>query len=73
MEKIYEEYFKISDDKPLSYKVFSTRMIISFLAIVMCLSMASMSAYAYFSYTISSKNNVIVLTFLFIKNSPFVY
>jgi len=60
MKKIYDKHFKISKNIPLTNHIFMNRIIVSICIIILCLSMTSLTAYAYFSYTISSRNNVIV-------------
>lgn len=59
MRKLYNEFFKISDDVKIRDKVMIARIILTVSIMVMCLTAMSMTAYAYFSHDIATSNNII--------------
>ena len=59
MKKLYEEYFKVSEDGKVREKVMITRVVVTVTVMVVCLIAMGVSAYAYFSSDILSASNVI--------------
>ena len=59
MKKLYEEYFKVSEDGKVREKVMITRVVVTVTVMVICLIAMGVSAYAYFSSDILSASNVI--------------
>ncbi len=59
MRKLYNEFFKISEDRKICDKVMIARVVLTVSIMVMCLTAMSMTAYAYFSHNIVTSNNII--------------
>lgn len=59
MRKLYDEFFYIPKHGKVREKVMFTRMVSVIAIVIMCLAAISFSAYAYFSYNITSGSNII--------------
>ena len=59
MRKLYREYFEVSPTEKISDKVMLTRVVFTVITMLICLSAMSLSAYAYFSATVSAGPGVI--------------
>ena len=59
MRKLYDEFFYIPKHGKVREKVMFTRMVSMIAIVIMCLAAISFSAYAYFSYNITSGSNII--------------
>ena len=59
MKRLYNEFFRISKNEKIREKVLVTRVAVIVTTIVFCLAAMSLSAYAHFSYNVSSKTNII--------------
>lgn len=60
MKKFYDKFFKVNDDEVISNSTFVANIVFSMFVMVICVAMMSMSAFAYFSYSLSSSHNTIV-------------
>lgn len=64
MKKFYNEYFRITEGEKIREKVMVARVIVMVVIIISCLVATSITAYAYFSYNITSAaNNIKAATF----------
>lgn len=64
MKNFYNEYFRIVEGEKIREKVMVARVILMVIIIISCLAATSITAYAYFSYDItSSANNIKAATF----------
>ena len=59
MKKLYMEYFHVPRDGKVRDKVMLVRMAVSTVFMILCLAAMSLSAYAYFSCSVASRNNQI--------------
>lgn len=59
MKKLYDNFYKIEDDKPIRENVFLARIATSVIIIVFCLFSMGFAAYGFFSADLSSSSNVI--------------
>lgn len=59
MRKLYNEFFYISKHGKVREKVMLTRLATTITIVIMCLAAMSITAYAYFSYNITSGSNII--------------
>lgn len=59
MRKLYNEFFNVSKHGKISEKAMLTRLVTTITVVVMCLIAMSVTAYAYFSYNITSDSHVI--------------
>lgn len=59
MRKLYNEFFYIPKHGKVREKVMLTRVAMTVMIMVMCLAAMSITAYAYFSYNITSGSNII--------------
>ncbi len=59
MNKLYDDYFKIDDDKPIREKVFLARIAVSICFIIVCLFAMGFAAYGFFAAELSSSSNLI--------------
>lgn len=59
MKKLYNEFFHISKNEKICEKVLVARVAVIVTTIVFCLAAMSLSAYAHFSYNVSSNTNTI--------------
>lgn len=59
MRKLYNEFFYIPKHGRVREKVMLTRIAMTVTIVIMCLAAMSITAYAYFSYNISSGSNII--------------
>lgn len=59
MRKLFNEFFYISKHGKVREKVMLTRLATTITIVIMCLAAMSITAYAYFSYNITSGSNVI--------------
>lgn len=57
MRKFYDDYFRVPKDGIMREKVMLVRITVSIVIMLICLGAMSFSAYAFFSYNISSVNN----------------
>ncbi|MBR3836614.1 MAG: hypothetical protein IKJ74_00570 [Clostridia bacterium] len=59
MRKLYNEFFYIPKHGKVREKVMLTRVAMTIVVMVMCLAAMSITAYAYFSYNVTSGSNII--------------
>ncbi len=59
MRKLFNEFFYIPKHGKIREKVMLTRVVMTITIMVMCLAAMSITAYAYFSYNITSGSNII--------------
>ncbi len=59
MRKIYNEFFYIPKHGKIREKVMLTRIVMTITIMVVCLAAMSFTAYAYFSYNVTSGSNII--------------
>ena len=59
MRKLYNEFFYIPKHGKVREKVMMTRLVSTIAIVIMCLAAMSITAYAYFSYNITSGSNII--------------
>lgn len=59
MKELYEEYFGIPQNGKIREKVMICRTVVTVMIIVLCLIAMSITAYAYFSYEVTSGSNLI--------------
>ena len=59
MRKLYNEFFYIPKHGKVREKVMLTRIAMTVMIVIMCLAAMSFTAYAYFSYNITSGSNII--------------
>ena len=59
MRKLYNEFFYIPKHGKVREKVMLTRVAMTVMIVIMCLAAMSITAYAYFSYNITSGSNII--------------
>lgn len=59
MRKLYNEFFYIPKHGKVREKVMLTRIAMTVTIVIMCLAAMSITAYAYFSYNITSGSNII--------------
>ena len=59
MRKLYNEFFYIPKHGRVREKVMLTRIAMTVTIVIMCLAAMSITAYAYFSYNITSGSNII--------------
>ncbi|MBE6926764.1 MAG: hypothetical protein E7461_07990 [Ruminococcaceae bacterium] len=59
MKKLYEEFFAIPEDGNVPEKVMLTRAVLTVAVILVCLSAMGITAYAYFSHSLTSSQNAI--------------
>lgn len=59
MRKLYDKFFRVSNHEKISGRVMLTRIAVTATIIMICLISMSYTAYAYFSYNITSDSNVI--------------
>jgi len=59
VRKLYNEFFYIPKHGKVREKVMLTRVAMTVMIVIMCLAAMSFTAYAYFSYNISSGSNII--------------
>lgn len=59
MRKLYNEFFHMPKHGKIREKVMVTRVVMTAVIMVMCLAVMSITAYAYFSYNITSGSNII--------------
>lgn len=59
MKKLYDNFYKIEEDKPIRENVFLARIATSVIIIVFCLFSMGFAAYGFFSADLSSSSNVI--------------
>ena len=59
MRKLYNEFFYIPKHGKVREKVMLTRVAMTVMIVIMCLAAMSFTAYAYFSYNITSGSNII--------------
>lgn len=59
MKQLYDNYYKIEEDKPVREKVFLTRIATSIVFIVFCLLSMAFSAFGFYSADVSSSSNTI--------------
>lgn len=59
MRKLYNEFFYIPKHGKVREKVMLTRVAMTIVIMVMCLAAMSITAYAYFSYNVTSGSNII--------------
>ena len=59
MRKLFNEFFYIPKHGKVREKVMLTRIAMTVTIVIMCLAAMSITAYAYFSYNISSGSNII--------------
>ena len=59
MRKLYNEFFYIPKHGKVREKVMLTRVVMTVTIVIMCLAAMSLTAYAYFSYNITSASNTI--------------
>ena len=59
MRKLYNEFFHIPKHGKVREKVMLTRIVTTVTIVIMCLAAMSFTAYAYFSYNITSGSNII--------------
>lgn len=59
MRKLYNEFFYIPKHGKVREKVMHTRIAMTVTIVIMCLAAMSITAYAYFSYNITSGSNII--------------
>ena len=62
MKKLYNEFFHISKNEKICEKVLVARVAVIVTTIVFCLAAMSLSAYAHFSYNVSSNTNIISIS-----------
>lgn len=62
MKKLYNEFFHISKNEKICEKVLVARVAVIVTTIVFCLAAMSLSAYAHFSYNVSSNTNTISIS-----------
>ena len=63
MRKLYNEFFHISKDGQISEKVMLVRITAMSIIMILCLLAMSVSAYAYFSYNVTSVTTIKAATF----------
>ena len=59
MRKLFNEFFYIPQHGKVREKVMLTRIAMTVTIVIMCLAAMSITAYAYFSYNITSGSNII--------------
>ena len=59
MRKLFNEFFYIPQHGKVREKVMMTRLVSTIAIVIMCLAAMSITAYAYFSYNITSGSNII--------------
>lgn len=59
MRKLYNEFFYVPKYGKIREKVMLTRVVMTVMIVIMCLAAMSITAYAYFSYNVTSASNVI--------------
>lgn len=59
MRKLFNEFFYISKHGKVREKVMLTRLATTITIVIMCLAAMSITAYAYFSYNVTSGSNII--------------
>ena len=59
MRELYNEFFYIPKHGKIREKVMLTRIVSTIAIVIMCLAAMSITAYAYFSYNITSGSNTI--------------
>lgn len=59
VKQLYDNYYKIEEDKPVREKVFLTRIATSIVFIVFCLFAMAFSAFGFYSADVSSSSNTI--------------
>jgi len=62
VKKLYNEFFHISKNEKICEKVLVARVAVIVTTIVFCLAAMSLSAYAHFSYNVSSNTNIISIS-----------
>ena len=55
MRRIYVEYFQVPKNGKVRDKVLNTRLTVGIIGILLCLAVMSLTAFAYFSHTVSSQ------------------
>jgi len=59
MKNLYTEYFYVPKDGKIGDKVMLTRVVTTVIIMLFCLAAMSFTAYAYFSYNVTSEYNII--------------
>ena len=59
MRKLYNEFFYVSEGENVRDKVILTRVVVMVTTVIVCLAAMSFSAYAYFSYNITSDSQIV--------------
>lgn len=59
MRKLYDQYFRVSENEKVKEKVLYTRVGVTVLLILLCVVAVDITAYAFFSCSISSRENTI--------------
>ena len=59
MRKLYYKYFHISKEEKIADTVMTVRVVMAAFCIVFCLAAMSLTAYAYFTYNVTSSLNTI--------------
>lgn len=59
MKKMYEEYFRVSENGKIREKVFVSRIVVAVIGILVWMSAIGFTAYAYFTSSITSSSNTI--------------
>ena len=59
MRELYNEFFYIPKHGKIREKVMLTRIVMTITIVIMCLAAMSITAYAYFSYNVTSGSNII--------------
>lgn len=59
MKRIYVEYFQVPENGKVRDKVLNTRLAVGIVGILLCLIALSVTAYAYFSHTVTSQTETL--------------
>lgn len=59
MKKLYERFFQIQEDGKIREKVMNARLVLAAIVIIVCMFCMGITAYAYFSCTVTSKISII--------------
>lgn len=60
MNKLYEEYFYVPEEGKVREKVMLARVAATFVVMILCLIVMSITAFAYFAQEVSAQDNIII-------------
>ena len=72
MKKLYDEFFRVSNDEKVKDKVMLARTALTAVIMAICLIAMSFSAFAYFSHDSKSAGNTIAVSFSHPANACFL-